>query len=81
MQIRIQFFSYYRELAGCPETTLEFPEQTELRTAAAQVFQQFPNLAPFHKSTLIAVGYDYVSPEHHLQPGDVISFFPPVQGG
>ncbi|MGN6644764.1 MAG: MoaD/ThiS family protein [Verrucomicrobiota bacterium] len=42
---------------------------------------KFPKLAAMEKSTLIAVGVEYQPRDYLLKDGDVVSLFPPVQGG
>jgi MoaD family protein len=81
MQIRIQFWSYFKDLTGTAETNATLPAGATLETLLADLHQRFPKIASMKNSTLIAVGVDYQPREHPLKDGDVVSLFPPVQGG
>ncbi|MFT4689368.1 MAG: MoaD family protein [Limisphaerales bacterium] len=81
MEIRVQFFSYYRDLTGCAQASIEVPESSRLGDLTQQIHQQFPKLAGTEKSTLVAVGVEYQDREYVLAEGDEVSLFPPVQGG
>lgn len=81
MQIRVQFYSYFKELTGCVETTETLTAGATLGTLHEQLMARFPKLVAMKKSTLLAVGVDYQTRDHVLQDGDEVSLFPPVQGG
>ncbi len=81
MTISISFWSYFAELAGGAETTVDVPEGTTVETLLATVYRDRPALAGLRRSTLIAVGVDYQDGDYVLKPGDRVSLFPPVQGG
>ena len=81
MTIRVQFFSWFKDLAGCAEATETVPAGCVLGDLHERVIARFPRLAPARKSTLIAVGLDYQPRDYVLKDGDEVSLFPPVQGG
>jgi sulfur-carrier protein len=81
MNINISFYSYFKDLTGCPAATQELPAGSSIRDLLALLVARFPKLEPMQKSTLIAVGVDYQSRDYVLQNGDEVSLFPPVQGG
>ncbi len=81
MQIKVHFWSYYRDLSGTVDCSIEVPEGASVETAMTEIFRLHPKLAPLRKSTLVALGVDYAAPESRLREGDQLSFFPPVQGG
>lgn len=81
MTIRVQFWSYFKELAGTAETGAQLADGATLGTLLDDLHTRFPKLAAMRNSTLVAVGVDYQPREHPLQDGDVVSLFPPVQGG
>lgn len=81
MIITVQFFSYFKELAGCGRHVQTLPEGASLSQLLDSLLLQFPKLQPFHKSTLVAVGVEYQSLDYELHDGDEVSLFPPVQGG
>jgi molybdopterin converting factor small subunit len=81
MNVKIQFFSFFKDLAGQPELTLPYVEGESLGNLLDRVYALQPRLVPFRRSALAAVGLDYQPQSHLIKAGDVISLFPPVQGG
>jgi molybdopterin converting factor small subunit len=81
MQIEVHFYSYFKDLAGCAQATVNVPENSTLNDLLAQVAARFPKWAAMQKSTLIAVGVEYQGRDYPLKSGDEVSLFPPVQGG
>ncbi len=81
MQIPVHFYSYFKDLAECAQTSVTLPRGTTVEGLLALLFARFPKLQPMQKSVLIAVGLEYQDRRHVLQPGDEVSLFPPVQGG
>lgn len=81
MRISVVFYSYFRDLTGCSNLSVELSEGAEISTLVAELQQRFPKLKAMEKSTLIAVGVEYQSGDYVLQEGDEVSLFPPVQGG
>ena len=81
MQVRVQFFSYLKELAGCSDASETIPDGSTLGELHERLMAKFPKLAPMKKSTLLAVGVDYQPRDYVLKEGDEVSLFPPVQGG
>ncbi len=81
MQIRVSFYSYFKELTGCAECMEPVVDNCTLGALKAAVLGRFPGLRPFEKSMLTAVGVDYQGPGYVLQAGDEVALFPPVQGG
>ena len=81
MQISVQFFSYFQDLAGCAETTATLAAGSTVGALHDQLMVKFPKLATLKRSTLIAVGVEYQQRDYVLKDGDEVSLFPPVQGG
>ncbi len=81
MRIKIHFYSYFKDLAGCAETKAEIPDGATIADLFRRLSQKFPKLDAMKNSTLIAVGVDYQTWDHILKDGDEVSLFPPVQGG
>ncbi len=81
MRVRVRFYSYFRDLAGCAATSEELPEGSTLGRLFERLKTRFPRLAPMQKATLMAVGVEYQKRGHVLSEGDEVSLFPPVQGG
>ncbi|MGA2747691.1 MAG: MoaD/ThiS family protein [Verrucomicrobiota bacterium] len=81
MQVRIHFYSYFKDLAGAAEVTESVPPGCRLDDLLQQLILRFPNLGAMRKSILVAVGVDYQGGDYLLREGDEVSLFPPVQGG
>ena len=81
MTISVHFYSYFKELTGCEEVAQEAPRGCTVEELYRQLIVRFPKLGAMEKSTLIAVGLEYQPRGHALKEGDVVSLFPPVQGG
>jgi molybdopterin converting factor small subunit len=81
MRIKVQFYSYFKDLTGCAEIVEQMPAESTLDALHKQLMDRFSKLAAMEKSTLIAVGVDYQPRDYVLREGDEVSLFPPVQGG
>jgi MoaD family protein len=81
VKVSVHFYSYFKDLTGCPETTEELTESSTIEELLRQLSNRFPKLATMKNSMLIAVGVDYQTRDHQLKDGDQVSLFPPVQGG
>lgn len=81
MTVTVCFYSYFKELTGCPQTTETLPEGSTLGDLFEGLKARFPQLGAMQKSVLMAVGVDYQQRHYPLKEGDEVSFFPPVQGG
>ena len=81
MNIRISFYSYFKELTGVGTTTEVLVEGVTLGELFDQLAGRYSKLEAMRRSTLMAVGVDYQSRDYVLKDGDEVSLFPPVQGG
>jgi len=81
MSVTVSFYSYFKELTGCAQTTETLPEGGTLNDLYQKLSARFPKLAAMQKSTLMAVGVEYQERSYILKDGDEVSLFPPVQGG
>ena len=81
MRIKVTFYSYFKDLTGCSEVEEELPDRSTVRELVERLEERFPKLLAMRKSTLIAVGLDYVARDYPLKERDEVSLFPPVQGG
>jgi len=81
MRVTVSFYSYFKDLTGCKETSQELADGSTLGDLLPKLNTRFPKLAPMQKSMLLAVGLDYQNRDYILKDGDVVSLFPPVQGG
>ena len=81
MRITVQFWSYFRDLAGIHGGEFEVASGGTVSDLLDAVALHHPNLAPMRPCALVAIGLEYAFPDQVLQPGDEVSLFPPVQGG
>ena len=81
MQVIVRFYSYFKDLTGCAETTETVPESSTIADLLGKLSTRFPKLSAMQKSTLIAVGVEYQGRTYALSDGEEVSLFPPVQGG
>jgi molybdopterin converting factor small subunit len=81
MSVTVHFYSYFKDLTGCAQTTEDMAPGATIALLQEQLCARFPKLAAMRKSTLIAVGVDYQDRNYALKAGDEVSMFPPVQGG
>ncbi len=81
MTVRIQFWSYFKDLTGCAQASEELPAAATLNDLVQRLHLRFPKLVTMQNSTLIAVGVEYQGRDYVLKDGDDVSLFPPVQGG
>ena len=81
MRVKVNFYSYFKDLTGCAESAEEIANGASLGALYQQLTARFPRLAAMEKSTLMAVGVDYQPRDYVLKDGDEVSLFPPVQGG
>ena len=81
MRVTVSFYSYFKDLTGCKETSQELTDGSTLGDLLRKLNARFPKLEPMEKSMLVAVGLDYQNRNYILKEGDVVSLFPPVQGG
>ncbi|MCI0744068.1 MAG: MoaD/ThiS family protein [Verrucomicrobia subdivision 3 bacterium] len=81
MRVTINFYSYFRDLAGCADTAESVAEGATIRDLLRQLVARFPKLEAMQNSMLIAIGLEYQTRDYKLKEGDQVSLFPPVQGG
>ncbi len=81
MTVSVHFYSYFKDLTGCAETTTTLAESSTLNDLLRQLTIQFPKLAEMQNCALVAVGVEYQDKNYLLKPNDEVSLFPPVQGG
>ncbi len=81
MTTRVEFYSVLRDIAGQGEIELSLPDGATVAELLAALYAKFPTLATWDSRLLLAADLDYVERTHALQPGEVVSVMPPVQGG
>ena len=81
MQVVVHFYSYFKDLAGCAQTSVTVADIATIQDLVQLLCERFPKWAPMQNSSLIAVGVEYQGRDYVLKPRDEVSLFPPVQGG
>jgi sulfur-carrier protein len=81
MRIQVRFWSYFRDLAGVSEAVVDVPDKGAVSDVLDAVGAAFPKIAAARGCALVAVGVEYATAQTPLKAGDVVSLFPPVQGG
>jgi len=81
MIVKIELYSVLRDLAGAGEVELPLAEGATVQDALDALYQKFPPLAEWDTRLLLAADLDYVERPHIIQPGEIVSIMPPVQGG
>ncbi|PYJ37854.1 MAG: thiamine S protein [Verrucomicrobia bacterium] len=81
MNIRVQFYSHLRDLAGGSELSIDLPDKATVGDLLTRIYEKVPTLRSRDKSILIGVGVEFVDRNYELKPGEEISIMPPVQGG
>jgi molybdopterin converting factor small subunit len=79
--VPVHFYSYFKDVTGCAEAVESVPAGSTIGYLLLQLFGRFPSLAAMQNSMLVAVGVEYQPRSYVLEEGDVVSLFPPVQGG
>jgi len=81
MRVTVNFYSYFKDRAGCAAAVETLPDDSTLGDLCARLVARFPGLEGMRNSMLMAVGVNYQRAEYVLRDGDEVSLFPPVQGG
>ena len=78
MQISVKYFASLRELVGSAGATMDVDSEISVN-------ELWQSITTEHKldfsQVMMTVNHEYVKPEHTLQAGDEVAFFPPVTGG
>ena len=81
MEIKIHFYSYFKELTGCEIATVTVARGGTIGDLLRHLVACFPKLGAMQNSALAAVALEYQDRGYVLKEGDEVSLFPPVQGG
>jgi molybdopterin synthase sulfur carrier subunit len=81
MNTKVEFYSILRDLIGAGELDVSLSEGTTVAGLLTELYGRYPKLAEWDGRLLLAADLDYVDRSHAIQPGEVISVMPPVQGG
>jgi molybdopterin converting factor subunit 1 len=78
---KILFFATLRDKTGVRETTIEFPQGTNISAIKAMILEMYPNLSQNMESIIVAMNHEFAFDENVVLNGAEIAFFPPVSGG
>ena len=81
MQVRVQFFSQLREIAGASVLALEVIEGATVSETLQALYERIPALEKWDANIRIGAGVEFVGRDYRLQPDEEIAVMPPVQGG
>ena len=81
IHVRVLFFGAARDAAGREELELSLSSQANVASAFAQLLADYPALARFGNSLLLAVNQEYALPDRKISDGDELAVLPPVSGG
>src|SRR5437773_2911861 len=81
IHVRVLFFGAARDAAGREELELSLSSQANVASAFAQLRADYPALARFGNSLLLAVNQEYALPDRKISDGDELAVLPPVSGG
>ncbi len=81
ISVRVLLFGAARDAVGHDEVDLQINSDTSVTSAFEQLLADYPTLARFGKSLLLAVNQEYSTPERKLSDGDELAVLPPVSGG
>jgi sulfur-carrier protein len=81
MRVTVQFFSFYKDLAGAESAEVELPDGAKVAKLVALLVEQFPGLAPVRERAMFMIGQQIASRERILHDGDKIIMFQLLGGG
>jgi molybdopterin converting factor small subunit len=81
MTVRVEFYSFLRDLVGDDEAALDLPDDATMADVLERAYSRWPALRQWDGKLLLAADLDYVDRSRRVCPGEVISLMPPVQGG
>ena len=81
MNVRVQFFSHLRDVAGTSEAHAHVPEGATMSDLLTVVYGEYPKLRAWDSSILLGVGVEFVARDYLLREGEEVAIMPPVQGG
>src|ERR1700674_980054 len=81
IHVRVLFFGAARDAAGREQLELSLSSPANVASAFAQLLADYPALARFGNSLLLAVNQEYALRDLKLSDGDELAVLPPVSGG
>ena len=81
VQVTLRFFAIMRERIGESERQVSFADGSRVADVVRYVEQEFAEIAPLFRASMVMRNHEYVDREEPLADGDEIAFIPPVSGG
>ena len=81
MQITVKCFAACKDAVGASSLNFDTQEDTTVGAVLDQLIEQYPGLASYRQSLMLAVNREYAGHEHMLEDGDELACIPPVSGG
>jgi molybdopterin converting factor small subunit len=81
MKVRLGLFAVAKDLLGASSIEVEVPVGATVGDLRKVVAELGPGLAPVAKSSMYAIGIQYVADDFTLKEGDEVACIPPVSGG
>ena len=81
IHVRVLFFGAARDAAGQDVVDVQLNSPANVASAFQQLLAEYPALARFGNSLLLAVNQEYASADRELSDGDELAVLPPVSGG
>src|SRR5882724_1223867 len=81
IHVRVLFFGAARDAAGHESLELQINSPANVASVFTQLLADYPALARFGNSLLLAVNQEYALPDREISDGDELAVLPPVSGG
>lgn len=81
MRVRVKLFATYREVVGVKDLVRSVEEGSALSDVLDGLLREYPRLAGYRETMLLAVNREFVEPTQRLRDGDEVAVMPPVSGG
>src|SRR5258708_23050869 len=81
IHVRVLFFGAARDAVGCDCLKIQINSAATVASAFTQLLADYPALARFGNSLLLAVNQEYALPDREISDGDELAVLPPVSGG
>ncbi len=78
---RVLLFATLRDLVGQESVHIHLPANATVAQLRAALGEQYPALAPYLDTAIIAVNHTFTTDATPIHPEDEIAAFPPVSGG
>jgi MoaE-MoaD fusion protein len=81
VRVKVLFFGMLKDIVGRSEDQIDVADGARLDAVFARYAGQFPRLADFEASIVLACNQQFCDRSAPIRDGDEIAFLPPVSGG